>query len=436
MKKLTHFLTVALASIAACATSFAQSTATFSPATVTGSTTAGEQSVSVDAVTIKCNNGVFNDAEYRFYKSSNTEISVSSGKIERIEFTCTASGDAKYGPGSVTASTGDYAYEGKVGTWTGSAGSVTFTASKNQMRATAITVTYSTTGKLSASLSFSEKSIAIEQNITSFTAPSFTKATTADVVFSSSDEAVATVSADGQISLNGGVGTAVITAKSDENDKYAAGEATCNITVTAERARETCVMATEIKSGAKYIISTIDGEEILFATTLPEAKTYGYLSVEAAIANGDAIRTVKGNEFTFTEKDGHYTITDSYGRKIWRSEKYTSFQAGGDNADGKGETWDITLNADGSADIVNVDYQATILFSAKYSSFGCYTDTESGTVPYIYEVKSSTPTAISPIGGNNPTADEPAFNIRGQRVRDSFRGIVIRGGRMTINRRP
>lgn len=434
MKKLTHFLTAALVCFAACATSFAQSTATFSPAIVTGSATAGEQSISVDAVTIKCSYGLFKNTEYRLYQSSKTEISVSAGKIEKIEFTCTAAGDAKYGPGSVTASTGDYTYKDKVGTWTGNAESVTFTASNNQMRATAITVTYSTTGKLGAGLSFSEKSIAIEQNITSFTAPTFTKTTTANVVFSSSDEAVATVSADGQISLTGGVGTAVITAKSEENDKYAAGEATCSITVTAERARETCVMATEIKSGAKYIISTHDGEDVLFATTLPEAKTYGYLSVEAALTDGDAIRTVKGSEFTFTKKDGHYTITDSFGRTIWRSEKYTSFQAGGDNADGKGETWDITLNADGSADIVNVDYQAAIRYSAKYTSFGCYTDTESGTAPYIYEVKSSTPTAISPISGNNPTADGPAYNILGQRVGDNFRGIVIRGGRMTVNK--
>lgn len=434
MKKLTRFLTVALAGLAACATSFAQSTATFSPSTVKGSATAGEQTISVDAVTIKCSNGVFNDTEYRLYKSSTTEVSVSTGKIEKIEFSCTASGDAKYGPGSVTANTGDYTYEGKVGTWTGSAGSVTFTAAASQMRATAITVTYSTTGKLSAGLAFSEKSIAIEQNITAFVAPAFSKSTTADVRFASSDEAVATVSADGEISLTGGVGTAVITAKSEENDKYAAGEATCSISVTAERARETCVIATEIKSGAKYIISAHDGDEVLFATALPETKSYGYLSVEAAIGDGDTVRTVKGNEFTITGHDGHYVITDSYGRKIWRSEKYTSFQAGGDNVDGKGETWDITISADGSADIVNVDYQASILFSAKYSSFGCYTDTESGSAPYIYEVKSSTPTAISPIGANKPTADEPAYNILGQRVNDRFRGIVIRGGRMTANR--
>lgn len=434
MKKLTRFLSVASACLAACASTFAQSTATFSPSTVTGSTTAGEQSISVDAVTIKCNNGVFNATEYRFYKSSTTEISVSTGTIEKIEFTCTAAGDAKYGPGSATASTGDYAYEGNVGTWTGDAESVTFTASKNQMRATAITVTYSTTGKLSAGLSFSEKSIAIEQNITRFVAPTFSKATTASVTFSSSDESVATVSTEGLISLAGGVGTAVITAKSEENDKYAAGEATCSITVTAERARETCVMATEIKSGAKYIISTRDGEDVLFATTLPEAKSYGYLSVEAAIVDGETIRTVKGNGFTITAQDGHYVITDSYGRKIWRSEKYASFQAGGDNADGKGEAWDITLNADGSADIVNVDYQATILYNAKYTSFGCYADTESGTLPYIYVVKSSTTTAINPIEANRPTADKPAYNILGQRVRDGYRGIVIRGGRMTINR--
>lgn len=425
---------MALACLATCTASFAQSTATFSPATAKGSAEAGEQTIAADVVTLKCSNGLFNDTEYRFYKSSTTEISVSTGMIEKIEFTCTASGTAKYGPGSVTASTGDYTFEDKVGTWTGNASSVTFTATANQMRAMSISVTYSTSGKLSAGLGFSESSIAIEQNITRFVAPTFSKATTASVAFSSSDESVATISAGGLISLAGGVGTAVVTAKSGEDGKYAAGEATCRITVTAERARETCAMATEIRSGGKYIISAHEGEDVLFATALPETQNYGFLSVEAAIADGETILAVKGNEFTITAQDGHYVITDSYGRKIWRSEKYTSFQAGGDNADGKGEAWDITLNADGSADIVNVDHQAAILYSAKYTSFGCYTDTESGTLPYIYEVKSSTPTAINPIEADRQTADEAAYNILGQRVGDGFRGIVVKGGRLTTSR--
>ena len=61
--------------------------------------------------------------------------------IISIEFTCTANGDTKYGPGCFTASVGDYTNDGgAVGTWTGSASEIVFTASSNQVRATQVVV--------------------------------------------------------------------------------------------------------------------------------------------------------------------------------------------------------------------------------------------------------------------------------------------------------
>lgn len=146
MKKLTRFLAAALLCLAPGAAALAQSTATFDPATVTGSTTTGKQEISVDDITLTCSNGLFNSSQYRFYKTSTTTIAVSAGSIEKIEFTCTASGTSQYGPGCFTVEEGSYAYEEKVGTWTGSAESVTFTASAQQVRATKIVVTYTTSG--------------------------------------------------------------------------------------------------------------------------------------------------------------------------------------------------------------------------------------------------------------------------------------------------
>ena len=61
------------------------------------------------------------------------------GNITKIVFTCSAEGDAKYGPGCFDAQNG-YSYDGNVGTWTGSATSVTFTASSAQVRAVTIAV--------------------------------------------------------------------------------------------------------------------------------------------------------------------------------------------------------------------------------------------------------------------------------------------------------
>ena len=76
--------------------------------------------------------------ELRIYKGQT--LTVAATGMTKIEFTCTASGTTKYGPGCVEAFDG-YSYSAKVGTWAGSADSVTFTASTNQVRITALTVT-------------------------------------------------------------------------------------------------------------------------------------------------------------------------------------------------------------------------------------------------------------------------------------------------------
>lgn len=78
-------------------------------------------------------------SEYRFYKDNEVTVSATE-TITKIEFTCTANGTTKYGPGCLSAASG-YTFSGKVGTWAGSANSVTFTASSAQVRATQIVVT-------------------------------------------------------------------------------------------------------------------------------------------------------------------------------------------------------------------------------------------------------------------------------------------------------
>ena len=73
---------------------------------------------------------------YKFYKSSSTTFSVTNGIIKQIEFT----GVSGYAISNMTASAGSLATDGNNGVWTGSASSVTFTASKAQTRATKIKV--------------------------------------------------------------------------------------------------------------------------------------------------------------------------------------------------------------------------------------------------------------------------------------------------------
>lgn len=82
--------------------------------------------------------------ELRIYKGKNFVVSASGNhKITSIKITCTAEGDAKYGPGSWgEGAPSGYTYEGKVGTWTGSASSVSFTATGNQVRIIELVVKY------------------------------------------------------------------------------------------------------------------------------------------------------------------------------------------------------------------------------------------------------------------------------------------------------
>lgn len=83
-----------------------------------------------------------NGTDYRPYAKNTLTIS-SEYTITKIVFTCTKDGKTKGGPGNfnVTNGGGAYKYKGKVGTWTGSAASITFYANA-QVQATTIEVTY------------------------------------------------------------------------------------------------------------------------------------------------------------------------------------------------------------------------------------------------------------------------------------------------------
>lgn len=109
----------------------------------TAVTTAAAIDQTVQGVQVQISNGVINSSELRIYMNSTITIS-SSYTISAIVFECTASGTAKYGPGCFAAQDG-YSYNNMTGTWLGSATSVSFTASKAQVRATKITVYFNGT---------------------------------------------------------------------------------------------------------------------------------------------------------------------------------------------------------------------------------------------------------------------------------------------------
>ena len=117
---------------------------TITPENSSWTSTAGAQTGTVEGVTVAVTNGVTGSttaegATMRIYKDATLTIS-SASNISKIVFNCVANNTTKYGPGCFGAQEG-YSYDAKVGTWEGSATSVSFTASSAQVRATSIVVT-------------------------------------------------------------------------------------------------------------------------------------------------------------------------------------------------------------------------------------------------------------------------------------------------------
>jgi len=95
--------------------------------------------VTID-VTKGCLGTYNNEMHYRIYKNQTITITSTAGDITSVQFTCTAKDDAKYGPGCISASVGNYTYSAEVGNWSGSASSIVFTATPEQVRASQIVV--------------------------------------------------------------------------------------------------------------------------------------------------------------------------------------------------------------------------------------------------------------------------------------------------------
>ncbi len=116
----------------------------------TDSNNAAAYQIAKSGVTMEVSSGILgtynNEMHYRIYKNQTLTLTSTVGKIVKVEFTCTANDAEKYGPGCFTVDGGDYTYAGPVGTWTGSATEITFTASANQVRATQVVVTLESTG--------------------------------------------------------------------------------------------------------------------------------------------------------------------------------------------------------------------------------------------------------------------------------------------------
>lgn len=215
--------------------------------------------------------------------------------------------------------------------WNGNANSLTLTMNAGQCQFKTITVTFADAStivtKKSADLSFSAEQVELILGETSFTAPTLTKATTAEVKYSSTNEKIATVDeATGAVTITAeAAGTAKIRATTEENDEYYAGQAEYQIIVK------------EAASGVANIAAMNaleNGKEFLFngkVTVVYASGSYVYIKDDSGssllykkdlgVEKGDVIKagwegkvSVYNNLFevipsTTLEKDGTAEVT-------------------------------------------------------------------------------------------------------------------------------
>ena len=184
--------------------------------------------------------------DVRLYANNTATLTANNGiTVQKVVFTISAQGKKRLC--EVTADLGAIAAQAKgdaTVTWTGSASTVVFTvdpegkrsqygseSGAGQLDFDAVTITYTKPAgdKLNADMAFAETTVTASLG-EDFTAPALTKATDGAITYTSSVETVATVTADGAVTLVG-AGTTVIKASAAATDKYNAGSAEYTLVV-------------------------------------------------------------------------------------------------------------------------------------------------------------------------------------------------------------
>lgn len=257
---------------------------------------------------------------------------------------------------------------------------------------------------------------------TDFTSPTFSWDTTAAVKFSSDNEAVATVNAEGVIALGTEEGKAVITAEAAENDKYAAGKATCTIYVWHY---VTYKKATAIESGKKYLIVAQRDGNTYYAMPQKETANFGYLNTQMKEGTLDELKIESSydDNFVFAEFEDGYSIQDCYGRYLYMDGEHASFQLGKEPV-----AWELESSDNGTFSLTN-NGKFIQFGQGTFKSFGAYAIMQDITVlPMLFKMVEGT-TGINNIQTTTAVKNNVMYNIAGQRVNKDYKGLVIMNGK-------
>ncbi len=285
--------------------------------------------------------------------------------------------------------------------------------------------------KNDAGLSFSKTSFTVDYDDTeAFVAPTLSKETDAALTWESDNSEVASVDAEGNVSISGELGTAKIAVSAEETETYNAGSASYTINVVKFIPYE---KATELKDGGKYVLVFEMDETLYYAA--PLTKSYGELSTYKAYNNIVSINYLYDNEFTFTETQDGYTLAQPEGKLLYMKGTYNNFNVGtSEDAEGA-EYWNITKNDDGTYSIVNAVKEKTMVAYVKNSylnvgAFAADNMPDEYFLPMLYEVKGSA-TAIEGVQTENKVV-KGIYSITGQRVSKAKKGLYIIDGKKVL----
>ena len=474
--------------IAGSGSTWADTEVTFTPGTDTGETSVTKDDITATMTTMN------NSSYYQIYANQSGTFSCSNGNITKIEFTCTASGTSKYGPGNASANAGSYSYSGNKGTWTGSAASITI-SSTAQIRMSSLTITYApastdpaislsktslafgeveatgskemtftvTPSNLTAGLTLStdndkytvsptsiskdatgaqtitvtasplaigdnmdgtvtisgddfdeDKEVTLSATVVrkaaeiayfptsvtltkgdAFTAPTFENPNSlAGIAFTSSYESVATVTSAGVIALGGSTGTTVIRATFAQNSVYAAGEATCTITVnpagvtpepSADSYYEKVTSTTDLEDG-DYLIVYESGKVALDGSLASSSVDAVSNTIDVTFDN-DVIEVsdaTEAAEFEIASMTGGYSVKS-------KSNSYYLTHTGSKN----------TLNTSASAVANGISFSdgnATI----KVGTYNIRYNSDSGQERFRYYTSAPNVQLYKKVAGSNP----------------------------------
>ena len=137
--------------------------------------------------------------------------------------------------------------------------------------------------------------------------------------------------------------------------------------------------------------------EGFLATTLSETKSYDYLPQAAATAKGNFIETNEFHAFKFTEVEGGYTIQDTFGRYLYQTGTYNSFNVAKEMP-ASGAVWTVAIDeTTGEATITNIEMNKYIQYSSQYESYGSYATAQNKAFkPTLYKLSEYPTMTITP----------------------------------------